>query len=498
MQKKSNRIAVIGGGISGLSASMLLAKSGFQVDVFEKSSHLGGKISELRGQGFRFDAGPSLLTLPYLYDELFEGTLPITNKLGYVRLDTICRYFYPDGKVVNAYSRPEKFALELQHVLGENAENVLDYLNKAQKLYDNVSDLFIFNSMHDFQTYKNAGLGALQSVFELDALRTFHRLNQKSFISPYTVQLFDRYATYNGSDPFKAPATLKVIAHLEHNTGAYFPVSGMYSLVENIHEKGMALGVGFNLEDAVLEVSHGKKGGVEVVSEKKEGIYDAAICAIDVHYFYKYIFRDIKMPRKIKKATPSSSAIVFYWGINNEFKALDLHNILFSDDYKAEFDHLFNKKMMFGDPTVYIFISSKKVPGDAPKGSENWFVMVNAPADNGQDWKQLVSNTRKNVIGKINNMLKTDIEKHIVFEEINHPVAIYERTSSMYGAIYGSSSNSMMSAFNRHPNYTPKTKNIYFTGGSVHPGGGIPLCIASANIVVKKILSRYAKGKKSV
>ena len=188
-------------------------------------------------------------------------------------------------------------------------------------------------------------------------------------------------------------------------------------------------------------------------------------------------------PEKILSQERSSSAVIFYWGIGKSFPQLDLHNIFFSGDYKAEFDAIFKTKTLFEDPTVYVNITSKDVPTDAPAGKENWFVMVNAPHDTGQDWKELSIALRKWVIQKLNRALDVDIAPLIEEEWIMTPDVIEARTQSYLGALYGASSNNKMAAFMRHPNFSKQLTNLYFCGGSVHPGGGIPLCLLSAKIV---------------
>ena len=189
-----------------------------------------------------------------------------------------------------------------------------------------------------------------------------------------------------------------------------------------------------------------------------------------------------KQPERTLNQERSTSAVIFYWGIKKKFPELDVHNILFSDDYKTEFDSM-QKGSIYEDPTVYINVTKKYVPEDAPKGCENWFVMVNAPHEAGQDWDVLIKKTRAQIIAKINRILKVDIESLIEVESLLDPRTIESRTSSHLGALYGSSSNNKMAAFMRHPNFSRKLKNVYFCGGSVHPGGGIPLCLLSAKIV---------------
>jgi phytoene dehydrogenase-like protein len=189
-----------------------------------------------------------------------------------------------------------------------------------------------------------------------------------------------------------------------------------------------------------------------------------------------------KIPRRYAKQERSTSALIFYWGMNRQFKELDIHNILFTEDYPEEFRHLFEYKTVYRDPTIYIFISSKRVVTDAPEGCENWFVMINVPENTGQDWEGIIHESRKRIIAKINRFLKTEIEQSLVFEERLDPLRIEEQTSSWHGSLYGPSSNSRLSAFLRHPNCSPGIKGLFFCGGSVHPGGGIPLCLSSAKI----------------
>ena len=204
---------------------------------------------------------------------------------------------------------------------------------------------------------------------------------------------------------------------------------------------------------------------------------------MDIFSTYNHLLKEFKHPHRILKQERSSSALIFYWGINREFEELDLHNIFFSGNYQEEFRQLFEEKSLYHDPTVYINITSKDEQDDAPIGCENWFVMINAPGNFNQDWDKLKEASRRRIIKKLNRLLKTDIEKHIVEEEILDPISIEAKTSSHRGSLYGASSNSKFSAFLRHPNFSSKLKNLYFCGGSVHPGGGIPLCLLSAKIV---------------
>jgi phytoene dehydrogenase-like protein len=210
---------------------------------------------------------------------------------------------------------------------------------------------------------------------------------------------------------------------------------------------------------------------------------DLVISNMDVWYTYQKLLKGFDIPDRIKQQERSSSALIFYWGISNSFPELEMHNIFFTEDYKEEFKQIWDDKTIYKDPTIYVNISSKNKLDDAPAGSENWFTMINVPANTGQNWDALISEARKNIIEKLSRILGLDVKKLIVCEAILDPRSIDSKTFSYQGSLYGSSSNSQFSAFLRHANFSSKIKNLYFAGGSVHPGGGIPLALLSAKIV---------------
>jgi phytoene desaturase len=482
-QRKLNGI-VIGSGVAGLAAAIRLARLGFAVDVFEQAANPGGKINEFRQDGFRFDMGPSLFTLPHLVDELLDDDL----KFEYRKLDVVTKYFFEDGTRLSAFSDVDKFAREVEAKTQVSEKKIVAYLKHAAMVYQLTAPIFIFNSFHRLSkllTWDNF-LKALQFA-RLKAFSTLHKLNEESFKDPRIVQLFDRYATYNGSNPYKTPGTMSVISHLEHSLGAFFPSHGMYEITSSLVEQAKRLGVNFYFNTPVEKVLVEEKSlkGVVVKGETKD--CDVLISDVDIHQFYSDLLPDKKRLTRIEKAERSSSALIFYWGMKKRFGQLDLHNIFFSGDYEKEFSYLFDRKEITTDPTVYVFISSKENSDDAPDEMENWFVMVNAPENVGQDWTRLKLETRRNILSKLNRILGEDMEGQIVFEKTLDPVKIEDRTGSFQGAMYGPSSNSSFSAFNRHPNFRRDLKDIYFVGGSVHPGGGIPLCLSSAKIVAEMV-----------
>ena len=479
------KVAIIGAGIAGICTAIRLALKGYSIAVFESNDYPGGKLSEIQLNGFRFDAGPSLFTIPQYVDELFElaGENP-RDHFNYKRLDVVCNYFYEDGTSLSGYADVNEFANEIEGKLGEDRQNVLAALQNSEFLYDHLGDLFVRRPIHSARTFltKDA-FKSYTKLHKLDFFRTMNQANESLFKEEKVVQLFNRYATYNGSDPYQTPATMNIIPHLEFNQGAFFPEGGMHSITKSLYELAKRCGVHFLFGQKVSAIEVDGSLAESVCIGKKKIKFDHIVSNMDMVNTYKYLLPDEKHPKKLLSQPKSSSALIFYWGIAQQFPELDLHNIFFSGDYRNEFDHIFKKGSICNDPTVYVNISSKCRPEDAPDGSENWFTMINVPNNSGQDWDSLIQEARKNIIHKLSRMLNTDLVPLIQAESVLDPRLIESKTSSSQGALYGNSSNNKYAAFLRHANFSKRIKNLYFCGGSVHPGGGIPLSISSAKLV---------------
>ena len=265
--------------------------------------------------------------------------------------------------------------------------------------------------------------------------------------------------------------------------GIFIPKGGMYSLVKALVNLGEDLGVKYHYNKYVEEITHsnGRVNGVKVNEETIS--FDRVVSNMDVYYTYKKLLPGIPQPKKILNHPKSSSVIAFFWAVNGEHPQLNIHNMLFAKDKNAEYETVFEQKTVSDDPSTYISVTSKFNEGDAPKGKENWFVLVTAPHLKGQDWPALVNSTRENVQSKIERMLKIPIREKIEFEKVMTPLDIDKNYFSAFGSIYGNSSNSRLAAFLRHPNFSRRIKGLFFAGGSVHPGAGIPMCLNSARII---------------
>jgi phytoene desaturase len=479
------RVAIIGAGIAGLATAVRLAAKGMEVEVFEKNAYPGGKLSHFAYEGYQFDAGPSLFTQAAQVDELFRicGLHP-EDHFSYCRSDEACRYFFESGKKLTAYADRHRLASEMAQQLGENEQDVLRYMNSSETAFNHIGTLFLTKSLHQFSSFSIREIwDAIRATKTRYLFSSLHSYNENLLKTKEAVQIFNRYATYNGSNPFTAPAMLSMIPHLEINEGTFYPAGGMISITRSIHQLGERMGVKFHFNAPVDSIlTEGKKmKGLLVHNEKIH--FDAIVSNMDVYYTYGKLLGNPVRAQKVLKQERSSSAVIFYWAINTSFPQLGLHNIFFTEDYKTEFNHIFDRSDLYHDPTVYINITSKMEPNQAPEGAENWFVMVNAPHDKGQDWETLRRQARQHVLAKLTRMLGKNPEPHIVFEDYLDPPLIDRKTNSYTGSLYGTSSNSKFAAFLRHPNFSTSYQGLYFVGGSVHPGGGIPLCLRSAEIV---------------
>jgi phytoene desaturase len=484
MKQKPTAI-IVGAGIAGIASSIRLAAKGYHVKIFDANPYPGGKLTQIKLGAYRFDAGPSLFTMPGYVDELFTlAKKEPRDYFTYRRKRTICNYFWDDGETLTAWGERDRFAEEVEKKGFASAQDVQDHLDYSAFLFEKTHAFFLERSLHKLESYSDKKvLGTLKAVHKLGLLNTLNSINKKRFKNPKMVQLFNRYATYNGSSPYLAPGVMQIIPHLEYNLGAFIPTGGMHDITKSLVRLGLDLGVEYHLNEPVKHVDFIGEKAVGIHTEKANYPADMVVMNADIKPAYNKLLTKLGKPTKQLKQEPSSSALIFYWGIKKEFKQLDLHNIFFSNDYKEEFDLIFKHLDVTDDPTVYINITSKDVPGDAPEGCENWFVMVNVPYNNGQAWDGIIKRTRQNILKKVSKVLGEDIEPLIEEEDILEPRTIESKTSSFGGALYGSSSNSMFSAFLRHPNFTSQSPNLFFCGGSVHPGGGIPLCLLSAKIV---------------
>ncbi len=496
MDKNKYNAIVIGSGVGGLSTAVRLAKSNLKVTVIEANPFFGGKVNSKQFGAYRFDMGPSIFTEPHLINELITYSESKKVTFQYHKLEESCRYFFSDGQRLTIKPGQETVATTISEKLGEDRNKVNKFLERQRKNYQSVYPIFISVSLHRFKHWFNKNVPkALLRFTKYGLTSSMHSVNSKSFSNPKTVQLLDRMATYNGSSPYKTPGILNIISHLELNIGPAMPKGGMVAISETLYKLCLELGVEFQFNEKVTSILHNNSNVSGVKTAKGKYAAEIVVSNMDVHFTYEKLLSNFSAPVMSLKQEKSSSAIVFYWGIKKQFPKLGIHNIFFTENYKEEFNHIFDKKEVYSDPTIYLHISSKIEKNDAPPNGENWFVMINAPINTNQNWDEEIQKLKKHILKKLSIELEEDIESLIEVEEINEPRKIEAIYSGKQGSIYGNSSNSPMAALYRHPNFSKKLKGLYFTGVTVHPGGGIPLALNSARIVERCVLEDIEKNE---
>ncbi len=491
------RALVIGGGISGLCAAIRLAARGWQVSLFEQSPQLGGKAGSRKIGGWRFDTGPSLLTLPEVFEDLFSSAgARMADYIPVRPLSPLTGYWFDDGTKLQS-DRIPAFTRTLQETLGVPIHESESFFAYARRIYETASPVFLHHSLHEASTYRSREvLRSLRSVGRIDPMRTMHKGISRYITDERAVQLFCRYGTYNGSDPYQAPATMNNIAYVEHGLGGYAVETGIYGIVQGMERLARELGIAVHVDrrvDELLTDGH-RVTGIRCGDEKISG--DIVVSGIDVLYLYEELLRDPHAPyaKRYRTMQPSTSGMVYYWCMDREFPEMLVHSIFFSADYPREFRMIHREHLLPDDPTVYVNITSKVTPGDAPPGCENWFVLVNAPPDDGRNWEQEAVLLRQRVLQRVSRCLGTDVSGNIAAEEIMTPKDIAEQTGSTRGSLYGISSNSRSAAFLRHPNRSRRYRGLYLCGGSVHPGGGMPLAVLSGTIAAD-LAERYERRR---
>lgn len=487
-------IKIIGAGLGGLAISCLLASKGNKVTIFEKNEKPGGKINEVRSDGYRFDTGPTLLTMPFILEELFKACdTEMSQYLDLQPVDPICRYFYPNGSQFDCFQDKGLNIAQIQDFAPEDVRAYEQFEEYSKQLYERTKEAFLFNPLYGLSDLKSLNI---TDFFRIDAFKTVSERVDQMFSSPELRKFFKRFTTYNGSNPYQAPATLNVIPHVELAMGGYYLEGGMYSLIHALTKLADKLGVSIKYNTPIANIdTHNKK--VTGLRDNSGDRYtsDIVISNADAAQTYLHFLDGKKVPtlkqQTISNLEPSCSGFVLLLGTDKIYNALTHHNIFFSEDYHHEFEQIFKEKVMPDDPTIYVANTSHTNPDHAPKGGSNLFVLINAPhLSNNYDWERKKDSYKQHIIRKLQLHGLTDLEEHIVFSETITPQDFYRKYRSNRGSIYGTSSNSKFSAFLRPRNKCRSIKGLYLVGGSTHPGGGIPLVTLSA-FHADELISRF-------
>lgn len=479
---------VIGAGVGGLAASINMARAGVKVRLYERGPTVGGKLREIDVGGQKVLAGPSVFTMRWVFDELFDGKL--ADYVALRPVDPLCRHFFPDGSKLDLFTDEARSRDAIERFAGKrDADGYLKYRKHAAKIFEVVRGPFMENavpSLFDFMSPR-----ALWQMTQIDGMRSLWRALEEFFVDPRLRQLFGRYATYNGSSPYHAPATLAVIAHVENAYGIFAVDGGIVRLAEALRRRAEELGVVITCNADVDEIVVEPSGGPLAGSLRARGVRvagnvewaDCIIANCDVADAYGRLLGGAarKPLRRYEEEELSLSAYVLLAvGAKAPMELLH-HNVFFSRDYQLEFEDLVVERRPPGDPTVYV----------CQEAPERHFILTNAPPLDNKgariDWSVESSRCRER--------MERVLLRHgwTLTPSATHEIAppdFAARFPSSRGAIYGLASNSRMAAFRRPANTLPGIGGLYFCGGSVHPGAGLPMVALSARIATKLALEQ--------
>ena len=492
------KISVIGAGIGGMSAAARLAKNGHEVTIFENSERSGGKCRTEWFGDFAFDTGPSLLTLPAVYRDLFLKTgKRLEHILELVPVDPAFKYNFTDGKSITFpnLSNPKTYQ-EISRVLGDKSgQDWKKIIDRAERMWELSREQFVESELDSiWPLLKNKNL--FRQIKEIAPFTSLRQLSNKMDLDPHLKMIIDRYATYTGSDPRRAPAVLLTIAFVESAFGAWHIKGGIGQLSNALQTRCQDLGVKFEFNSRVTEITvdHDRTKGI-VIKDKTFIASDLVVANADAEHVYNnLISKEVKSARyereKLKRSTKSLSGFSLLLGLDNSRgKNVELahHNVFFPQNYDNEFEDVFNRKIPVDDPTIYI-CAPKDDSMVKSVNKESWFVLVNAPRhepDSGWDWQQNGDIYAKKIVNKLDG-LGMNVSPRLEFLKYRTPADLENYAMAPGGSIYGTSSNSAASAFLRARNRS-KTKGLFCVGGSAHPGGGLPLVGISAEIVANCI-----------
>lgn len=476
--------------MGGLAAAAILAHRGAEVLVLEAAPEAGGKVGRATRGGVEFDTGPSLMTLPGILDDvLVEAGTSLDQEVSLRRLDPEFRYHYPDGTELDIRDSRKETLESIERAIGEGAARDLDeFLSYAKEVWEVAGPNFIFSEAPSWRTVASLGWSALSSIRSIDPLSTMESAITSRVKSEKLRHILRRFATYVGSDPRQAPATMNCIAWLEIGRGGYGVEGGMYELSRVLRDCASANGATFRFDTRVesLEMVRDRVTGVSTESGTISA--DLVISNADVSQLSRELIPESRRGDAPKSPDePSMSgwtAVVKARRRSSEERPA--HQVLFPEAYEEEFVDIFERDRAPRDPTVYLCAQEKAHGRTGWEDHEPVFVMANAPPEpvdgqrDAQEWEQLESRVMERAV----NAGLLSAEDSIVWKRT--PTDLAERFVASRGALYGAASNSAMAAFRRPPNELSGIDGLFLCGGSVHPGGGVPLCLQSGRLAVEK------------
>jgi phytoene desaturase len=493
-----SRVVVVGAGVGGLAAAARLAALGHDVELVEQAETVGGKLGRYERDGFVFDTGPSLLTLPATFRDLFMKTRKhrrdpaFDDAVELVPLDPVARYRFADGTLLDLPGGDlPQIRAAIDAALGAGAgDDWLHLLAHAERVWDVTRRPFVESALDGPSTLLRLAARQPGDLLTVAPWRSLRDVGRRHLRDPRLRLLLDRYATYTGSDPRRAPAALAVVPYVEQRFGAWYVRGGLHRITDALHERAVSCGVRIRTGATVtvITTAGGRVDGVRL-GDREHLPADVVVSDVDARRLYAELLPRTDQLRRLSRATPSLSGFVLLLGIRGRTPGTAHHTVLFPADYDAEFDAIFGREPRpVDDPTIYV-----SAPDDAslaPPGAQAWFVLVNAPRHDparGVDWDApgLAAGYADRLLALMADR-GLDVRDRLACYEWRTPADLERATCSPGGSIYGTSSNGARAAFLRPANRSP-VPGLFLVGGSAHPGGGLPLVAQSAAIGADRI-----------
>ncbi|SFC15819.1 diapolycopene oxygenase [Alkalibacterium subtropicum] len=485
---KSVDVVVVGGGLGGLSAAISLAQKGYRVALYEKNKHLGGKLNRLEAEGFGFDLGPSILTMPHIFRKLFEQSSKLMEDYVSIRqLDHEWRSFFMDGTVLDLYNSTEAMLQKNEELSEKDIDEFKDYLDYTKGLYEKTEAGYFGKGLDTMKEVLDHH-GYLSALKDFDYFHTMSQGIEKRISNPYLSDMLKYFIKYVGSSADNAPAILNVLPYVQYDFGLWYVDGGMHKLGEGLVRLAEEIGVALHTETEVSEIlvdADKNVYGIQLATGETVQA-DRVVSNMEVIPAYDRLLHvdKAKITKLEEKFEPAASGIVLHLGVDREYPQLAHHNFFFSADSEKNYETVFDKHGLPKDPTIYLVNSNKTDPDQSLPGHENIKILPHIPYIQDvpfteEDYARL----RERVLIKLEHMGLTDLRKHIVFEDQWTPHDIEQHYYSNRGAIYGVVSDRKKNKGFKFPKKSQLFNNLYFAGGSVNPGGGMPMVTLSGQQV---------------
>lgn len=491
MKKK---ITVVGGGIAGLASAIRLQSDGYDVTIYEKLERVGGKMNQIKGKGFTFDLGPTIVMMPHIYNELLEYTgVNPKDYIDFTALDPIYRITFEDGETMDATTDLNRTTVDLEKRGYGVAEGFLSYLRDTYQKYLVAKDHFIEKSFRTWRDFYNPK--TLWNAMKLKTFDSAHHTIAK-YIKDEKIQKMISFQTlYIGISPHNGPSIYTIIPMIETIYGVHYAKGGMYGYIQAIEKRFKEMGGKIELNSPVEEVLFDGKTAKGIKVNGKTIESDAVIVNADFPRAMSKLIKDPKIKgkyteKKIKKMKYSCSVFLLYIGLDKKVPDLRVHNLYFGSNFEENLEEIFTGKLPT-DPAYYIYSASQIDKDVAPEGHEGIYVLVPVPEMKTAqfEWTKEVKEAYKEKIYQkmMKNKGLEDLKEHIVFETMMTPPDFSSELEAHYGATFGLAPTLFQSNYFRPKNVHPYGKKLYFAGSSVHPGAGVPIALTSGKIVAGEV-----------